>query len=210
MITAAILAGGRARRLGGRSKGALPIGQLRIADRQLAVLRELTDRLIIVTDRREPYEALGLPIVADLVPGKGPLGGLYTAVLTSPTEHTLVVACDMPFLDARFLEHLVSRAAGVDVAVPRTPDGLQPLCAVYARTCAGAIRRCLDAGMLNLTGFLTDVRVCELPPEEIAPFDPANLLFANVNTPEDYAHAVEAMNRARIVPHAKERVKLES
>lgn len=190
MWTAAILAGGQARRLGGRDKGALQVGDARIVERQLAILRGLTDHLLIVANDAARYQGFGVPLVADAIRGAGALGGIYTALTASPTEQTLIMACDLPFLAAPFLCHLIACGAGVDVAIPRTADGYQPLCASYSRRCAAPIRRRIEAGDLRVTGVLADVRVREIGPEEIAPYDPGGTLFFNVNTPDDYDRAV--------------------
>lgn len=197
MCTAAIIAGGDARRFGGRDKGALVIGEARIIDREIAVLREVTDHLVIVANDPDRYRSLGLPVVEDLVPGAGALGGIYTAITVARDTPTLVVACDMPFLSARFLRHLAIAGREVDVAIPRTAEGYEPLCASYSRGCADPIRRRIDAGALTVLDFLSDVRVREIGPEEIAPYDPDGTLFFNVNTPDDYARSLDAVARQR-------------
>lgn len=197
MCTAAIIAGGDARRFGGRDKGALVIGEARIIDREIAVLREVTDHLVIVANDPDRYRSLGLPIVEDLVPGAGALGGIYTAITVARDTPTLVVACDMPFLSARFLRYLAIAGREVDVAIPRTAEGYEPLCASYSRGCADPIRRRIDAGALTVLDFLSDVRVREIGPEEIAPYDPDGTLFFNVNTPDDYARSLDAVARQR-------------
>ena len=190
MVAAAILAGGRATRLGGRDKAALPLGDLRLIERQLDVLRTVTAEVFIVTNQPERYAALGLPTHADRRPGTGALGGVYTAILASPAPQTLVLACDLPFLNAPFLRHLAARGREADLAIPRSTGGYEPLCASYARACADPIGRLLDAGRLKAAGVVSaGLRVIEIGPDECAPFDPEGTLFLNVNTPDDYARA---------------------
>jgi molybdopterin-guanine dinucleotide biosynthesis protein A len=194
MCAAAILAGGRARRLGSQDKGALIVGGVRIVDRQHPSQQAITpDVLVVVSDatRAAAYAPLGLPVVVDRLPGAGALGGLYTAVTASPQPRILAVACDMPFLDPRFLAYLAAAAPDADVTIPRTADGLQPLCAVYARSCAAVFRRRVEDGALKVADALAGLRVQEVGPDEIAPFDPAGTLFFNVNTLEDYARALD-------------------
>jgi molybdopterin-guanine dinucleotide biosynthesis protein A len=152
---AAILAGGRARRLGGVSKPALRIGGARIIDRQLSLLRALTDHVFIVAPDPAPYAELGLQVVPDAIAGAGALGGVYTAIVASPCRRTLVVACDMPFLRRTVLEELLT-ARDADLVVPRGVRGYEPLCAVYAKSCAGAIKLLIERG---------DLRVCAVPDE---------------------------------------------
>lgn len=194
MIAAAILAGGDATRLGRRDKGGLPIGDARIIDRQLAVLREVTGDVLIVTNQPERYAPLGVPTVTDARPGAGALGGIYTALLASPAPQTLVIACDMPFVTASFLRHLAARGRDADLAIPRSAGGYEPLCASYARACADPIRRLLDEGRLKAADVIAaGVRVREIGPDELAVFDPDGTLFFNVNSPRDYDRALEAL-----------------
>jgi molybdopterin-guanine dinucleotide biosynthesis protein A len=185
-VAAAILAGGRARRFGGRDKALLEIDGARIIDRQLAALGQVTRHVFIVANEPNRYEALGIPIVPDRIAGAGPLGGIYTALVAGRADLTLVIACDLPFLSAAFLTHLVARAHGADIVMPRTHAGYEPLCACYARAAADPIRRRIEAGALKAADLPPELRVREIGPEEIAGFDPDGTLFLNVNTPDDY------------------------
>jgi len=194
MVTAAVLAGGQARRLGGQDKSRFVVGGRTILERELDALRPLASRVVIVADDPARFAGTGLPVVADSRPGCGSLGGIYTA-LTLGDGPVLVLACDMPFVSSAFLARVTRAGREADVAIPRTADGYHPLCASYAPSCAAAIRARLDSGALKATGFLPDVRVREIGPVEIAPFDPDGLLLLNVNTPADLALAQDAVRR---------------
>ena len=189
MRTAAIIAGGRAQRLGGLDKWTLPVGGRRILDRQLSVLRHVVEHILIVTDDLHRFQGSGLRVCADLIPGAGPLGGLYTALVRAPTEHTVVVACDLPFLTASFLRHLATRVGTNDAAIPRTEAGPQPLCAVYARSCIEPIRARLERGAFQVSALTQAINVTHLDAPELAPFDPDGTLFMNINRPSDYRRA---------------------
>jgi molybdopterin-guanine dinucleotide biosynthesis protein A len=191
MRTAAILAGGRARRLGGLDKSRLTVGGLTILQRQLDLLQGVADCVMVIANDPERFTSLGVPVMPDLVPGAGSLGGIYTA-LRAAAGPVLVVACDMPFLTAPFLERVFERGQDVDVALPRGSDGVHPLCAYYAPSCADPIRRRLEAGALKVADLLTEVRVRELGPDELEAFDPDGLLLCNINTPDDLARAEQA------------------
>src|SRR5215211_755209 len=109
-ISAAILAGGRARRLGGADKAALAIGGARIIDRQLAALSAVADDVRIVANDRDRYAGLGVRVIPDALPGRGPLGGLHAALLDAAHDRVLVLACDLPFVTAALLERLVTES----------------------------------------------------------------------------------------------------
>lgn len=196
-MNAAILAGGQARRFGGRDKSALMIGGLSILDRQVSVLREVADRVLLVAGDSDSLHGRGLEVVADRVPHAGALGGIYTALSASHGEHVLVLACDLPFVSAVFLCHLAGLAGpGYDAVVPRSPDGLQPLCAVYARSLAPRIGERIAAGRLKIVDALEASRVREVGPAEIAAIDPDENLFLNVNAPDDLDRAIRLLHNS--------------
>ena len=188
-IAAAILAGGQGRRMGGANKGGLRIGAARIVDRQVALLREFAEPLFVVSARADAGD-MGLDVVPDVVPDAGPLGGIYTALVTSPCPRTLVVAGDLPFLTPALLR-LLTQPSDADVILPRSARGYEPLCATWSAGCAGAIRRRIDRGLLKAADVLAELRVEEIGPEALASCDPYGLLFVNVNTPHDYERAQE-------------------
>lgn len=188
-MSGAILAGGRARRFGGRDKAGLVVGGASILERQIRVLAKVADRVVIVANEGEAYRATGLPVVPDAWPDGGPLGGIYTALLEAASERVVVVACDMPFIRADFLDYMRGCSGAADAVVPRTPDGLHPLCAVYSRAAIATIERHLASGEMKVTDMLRSLRVREVSPDEIARFDPDGSLLFNVNTADDYARA---------------------
>ena len=189
MFSAAILAGGRARRLGGIDKSALPIHGTSILERQLAVLRCVTPHILIVASDEDRYRDAGVPIVCDRIRGAGSLGGLYTALVEAPTDQLVVMACDMPFLTAPILTRLAALGDGVDAAIPRDAHGLHPLCAAWSRRAAPHLRARIDEGRLRILDALAGLDVREMDPGELARFDPDGRLLLNVNTPDDYTRA---------------------
>jgi molybdopterin-guanine dinucleotide biosynthesis protein A len=204
LVSAAILVGGRARRMHGLDKSTLDVDGLPILERQLAVLRQLTDDLLIVTRAGAPpdedvspsqgrsglFARPGLRIVSDEISDAGPLAGIHAALVHAKAAVTLVVACDMPFLSLDLLRHLAARVEGMDVAVPRTTDGYHPLCAAYAKTARPFVEQLLARGVFKVSAlFSMDLRVAELGPDELAGFDPEGRMLSNVNTPHDYRQA---------------------
>src|SRR4029453_7178516 len=121
--TAAILAGGEGRRLGGIDKSAIVIEGRSILERQPSLLRPLTPHLLLVAGGRSRVPVSDVPSVIDRIAGAGALGGLYTALMEAPTEQVLVIGCDMPFLTAPFVEHLVELGRHADVVVPADAAG---------------------------------------------------------------------------------------
>ena len=194
MCTAAIIAGGEARRLNGRVKGALPFGTTSIVERQIAVLQAIPEKLLIVTNNASAYTGLGVPVINDEIPGSGAIGGIYTALVHATVDPVLVVACDMPFVNEPFLRLLVSADRSADVTIPKTANGYEPMCACYSRRCASRLRQQINNGVLKIQELLPHLRVREIGIDEIAPHDPSGLLFSNVNTPDDYARALKLLD----------------
>ena len=184
---AAILAGGRARRLGGRDKSRLLVEGLPIIIRQVEVLQLVASRLFVVGSGPERFADLSLPVYADRIGGAGALGGIYTALEIADREFVLTVACDLPFLEAPLLGRLVEMAAGVrDGAWIRTPRGVEPLIACYRRGARERIRGQIEAGRLKAADLAAVLDVAEMDLGEVARYGSPARLLANVNTPDDY------------------------
>ena len=196
-LGAAILAGGRSRRYGGRDKGALVVDGRSIRDRQIAELATIADDIIIVGWSGQLRQGSGpgrtqVRTVADRVAGAGPLGGVHTALAESPFDTVVVVACDMPYVSAHLLRYLASLAGAADLVVPQTERGYHPLCAVYTRACLEPAARRLAAGQLKMIDLFEDVRVRVVGANELQTFGDVRRMLANVNSPADF-HELEAL-----------------
>jgi molybdopterin-guanine dinucleotide biosynthesis protein A len=184
--SAAILAGGRARRFDGRDKSRLVVDGASIIVRQLAVLQPVAHEVFIVASDASRFADLSVPVRADVVPGAGALGGILTAIETAQAPFVLVVACDLPFLVPPLLSLVVDRAAGADGAWIRSVRGVEPLIACYAKTAAPEVRRAVEAGNLKAANLAEVLRMNEVSEQEVTLFGNPTRLLANVNTPDDY------------------------
>jgi molybdopterin-guanine dinucleotide biosynthesis protein A len=198
-VRAAVLAGGAARRYGGRPKGLLQLGGRRILDRVVDAVGAVVSEppLLVVNAPEGPTWRPDLRAVPDVHPGYGSLGGIYTAVM-SGAGPVLCVAWDMPFVAAGLLRALADGAAGYDAFLPASDGrrGVEPLCAVYGPACGPAIEQQLARGDLRAVGFHAAVRVGTLPLDRVGTFGDPAVLFFNVNTPDDLERA-EAVWRQR-------------
>ncbi len=182
MTSAAILAGGRARRFGGTDKTQVRVDGVTMLDRQLAVLSGVVEEILLVGYRGGATVPPHVRRVADRLEDHGPMGGLDAAFNATDAGAILLLACDMPGLTAAFLTYLVTRAHEADIVLPRTEHGYHPLCAVYSRTCQPAVRRHLDDGRLRMAGLLDDVGVRVVDLRNVAAFGESRHLLANINT----------------------------
>ena len=188
-VTGVIQAGGKSTRMGGQPKALLELGGHRIIDRVVGVLREVTDDLLLVTNTPDLYASLGLPMVADVFPDHGSLGGIYSGLRAAPGDVAFTVACDMPFLSADVARLITARAHEADVVAPRIGGQWETLHACYAKACLGPMESRLRAGQLKITGFFDEVRVLAIPEEAVARLGSPEVVFMNVNTPEELARA---------------------
>ena len=191
-VTGVIQAGGRSVRMGGRPKALMPLGGRRIIDRVARVVRQVADDVLIVTNTPELYASLGLPMVPDVFPDAGSLGGIYSGLLAASGEAAFTVACDMPFLMPEVARLVIDRAAEADVVAPRIGEQWETLHACYAKACLGPIEARLRAGQLKIIGFYDEVRVLAIPAGAVARYRAPEIVFMNVNTPEELeaAHAL--------------------
>ena len=198
-IRGAVLAGGAASRFGGRPKGLERVGGQRILDYVVTNVRQATGEAPLLVANAPDAETWcpGLEVARDVLPERGSLGGIYTAVTAAP-EPVLLVAWDMPFVPVPLLRALIEGLNGYDVFLPESGGkrGVEPLCGVYGPACGPAIRERLDQEDYWAIGFHDAVRVGTLALEEVGRHgDPARL-FYNVNTAGELAEA-EAMWQRR-------------
>jgi molybdopterin-guanine dinucleotide biosynthesis protein A len=196
MLSLAILAGGTSSRMG-QDKALMPLLGRPLITHILERLSPIADEIIISTNSPSDYSFLDIPILPDLQPGTGALGGLYTALNAAKYPFVAAVACDMPFASRSLFEYeldfIVKTEA--DVVIPSTPEGLEPLHAIYHReTCLPVVQSALGAKSLKLTGWLPEVNFRLVPPEVILQFDPEGLAFWNLNTPEEFLLAEARVN----------------
>lgn len=182
MTSAAILTGGRARRFDGRDKSQLRVAGRTMLERQLEALVGAVDRIWLAGYYGDVPLAPPLCVLADRKPGRGPLAGLDAALAAEPHGTVLLLACDMPYVTAPFLAHLLTRLDGFDAVVPKTERGYHPLCAVYAQSCRVVVQRRLDQGHLRMQDLLADLRIRTVDGSELASFGEPGSLLANVNT----------------------------
>ena len=191
MLSIVIQAGGQSVRMG-ENKALKPFLGRPLVQRVVERLAPFADELLLSTNQPEDFAFLKLPLFTDIKPGRGPLGGLYTALVSAKYPFVAVVACDMPFASAP----LLMAAAGflnqdeADVVIAEAAEGFEPLHAVYRReTCIPAIESAIDADQWRMISWFPRVKLRRLTPDELRHYDPQGLAFWNVNTPDEFSQA---------------------
>ena len=197
------MAGGRNLRYGA-PKALERVGDARIIDRVIAALEQATPDLVLIANDQAAYASVALPTRSDERPGSGALGGIHAALRWGQEDGRagiLAVACDMPFVSGALLAQLAQTAhsTGADLVAPESGSrrGLEPLCAYYSVRCLGAIEDALARGDFRMIGFHDQVRAFPLPIAEVRKFGEPDVLFMNVNTPEERVRAEEIAHRMR-------------
>ncbi len=191
-----IQAGGGSRRMG-QDKALLPFLGQPLVQRIYQRVAEVADEILITTNQPEAYRFLGLRTVTDSIPGRGALGGLYSALQAAAYPLVIVLACDMPFVNSQLLvrERDLLLEAQADAVIPRTGSGLEPFHAVYLReTCLPAVCQVIQAGQWRVDAWFDQVRLRYIELEEIRVYDPQLLSFWNVNTPHEFQKAAALAN----------------
>jgi molybdopterin-guanine dinucleotide biosynthesis protein A len=187
-----ILAGGGATRYGGRPKGLELVGGRRVLDRLVDEFATAFGELpLLVANAPDAAEwRPDLPLAADVRPGLGALGGIYTAVVRGPAP-VVLAAWDMPFVTAGLLRALAAGLEQYDAYLPESDGrrGVEPLCAGYGPATIPAIEESLAQGDLRAIAFHQRVKAGILPLAQVRTLgDPARLFF-NLNVPDDLAEA---------------------
>ena len=168
MLTVSIQAGGQSSRMGEDKALKTFLGRPLI-QRVVERLTPIADEILVTTNRPEAYGFLNLRLFSDLKPGRGALGGLYTAIASATHPIVAVIACDMPFASAMLFEAmsklLVEEEA--DVVIAKSDEGYEPLHAIYRRdACLPAIESAVEADQWKVIAWFPQVKVRVLTPEE--------------------------------------------
>jgi molybdopterin-guanine dinucleotide biosynthesis protein A len=186
-MTSIILAGGKSLRLG-RSKLLETIGGKNLIQWVIDRLTIISTEIIIATGHGQaipcsPIERIRT--IADIYPGKGPLGGIYSGLIASSGSQAIVVGGDMPFLNVSLLRYMNQTLGDFDIALPRIGKMIEPLCAVYSKDCVAPIHDLLEQDERTIRRLLGMVKVKYIEEDDINSFDPEHLSFFNINSQAD-------------------------
>lgn len=185
-MTAAILCGGKSSRMG-RQKAFLPYEGKTLIEHRFEMLKELFAEVVLVANEPEAYSQLTEDVVKDIIPNRGPLVGILSALLVSEYEHVFVIACDMPLVENKLIREMCQQRKGTDVLVLSHEDGIEPLLGIYSKRCIQPLEDAIFEDNLKAHDFLTGIsaQLFQLDPNRHGSGSlPAHF---NVNTPQDYS-----------------------
>ena len=183
--TGVILAGGLSTRYG-QDKAFLQIGGVPLIERIAEQMKRVFTRVILVTNQKREFEYLELPMIEDLIKGLGPIGGIYTGLSSISEQAAFFVACDMPLLHEHLIRYMVDIIDNHAAVVPSVGKWVEPLHALYARSCLGPIKGLINEKRYQVRLFYDLVPVRYVKEDEIRRFCPPDEAFLNINTPEEF------------------------
>jgi len=195
-FTGVILAGGKNSRFSGKNKALVSIDGKRILDRIYEVFSALFDKIILVTNDPFQYMEWDFDIVTDIFPIRSSLTGIHTGLFYLTTPYAFFVACDIPFIKKELIEILLdSVEPGIDIVIPETSKGVEPLCSVYSKRCFKPIEEQLEKKCLKIQRVFQKVRVKKISEDILRTIDPDLVSLSNINTPDDLAKAKQAATK---------------
>lgn len=190
-----VLAGGQSKRFNGINKAKMQVGGKRIIDRLLEVIRPFFDEIIVVAADPGIYLEMDLLVVSDHFDCRSSLTGIHAGLFAANHPHAMVMGCDMPFIQPALLSYLLQEVESqVDVVIPKTRWGLEPLLAIYSQRCIGPIEKNLVEGKYQIQRFFKHVRMKSIEEDQLRCLDPDLASIFNANTPNELARAEAWLN----------------
>jgi molybdenum cofactor guanylyltransferase len=187
---AIILSGGKSSRMG-TNKALLKLNEKTTIERMVDILKIYFDDIILVTNDMESYQFLGVKMVSDRYPGKGPLAGFHAGLMASDYDVNFITACDMPFISGELAATLVNMIDHYDALVPVINGKMQTLCAVFQKKSVAKIEECIENGRLPIKHLLEHLNVLYVTEKELQAYSNIDMerVFFNMNHPHEYEDA---------------------
>ncbi|NNL41034.1 MAG: molybdenum cofactor guanylyltransferase [Desulfobacterales bacterium] len=196
--TGVILAGGMNTRFSGQPKAFISVGGKRIIDHLYSIFNALFEDIILVTNDPHKFLEWNIKIVADLFAVRSSITGIHAGLFYTLNPHAFFAACDTPFLKKELVETIISSIEqGIDVVVPQTQAGFEPLCAVYSKKCLKPIEEQILQNQLTIRKLFKKRRVKKIPEKILRIQDPDLVSFFNINTPQDQEKAEKMFKKLK-------------
>ncbi len=190
-ISGVVLAGGKNNRFP-LLKSHLKINGITLIERNLQLLYSFCDEVFINTNNPELYYGYRTIMCGDVLPSRGPMSGIHSALMNATNQNLFVIACDMPFLKEEVLGYICQRHfeslenEAYDATIPVYNGNVQPLCGVYSKTLLASLERQIFERKNSMYLYLHEINTNFIPEREIKELDPDGSSFININTISDY------------------------
>ncbi len=188
------MAGGRSSRMK-FNKAFAQVGGKPVIQIIIDKLQPIFQELMIISNEPQLFTSFGLPIFQDVYPYLGPVGGIHSALVNASFDQMFILGCDMPFMNMQLVDYMLGKINNYDSVVPEIDSYLQPLAAVYNRSCLPIFSECLEHDKLKLTLIFSELNALVLKEDELQKFGRVREMFFNVNDPDALAEAQEIAGR---------------
>jgi len=189
-ISGIILAGGINSRFAGKNKAFVDIDGKSVIKTVHSLFSELFHEVILVTNEPEKYADMDLKIVSDIFPVSSSLRGIHSGLFYAGFPFAFITACDMPFLKKKLIKAIINVIESkVDIVIPETSAGFEPLCAAYSKRCLPVIEQRLNTEDLSIRGIIDRVKTKRIPEKTLREYDKELLSFFNINSPRELEKA---------------------
>ena len=165
-------------------------------------MKNIFERVILATNEKKDYEYLGIPMVEDLIKGLGPIGGIYTGLMSIFDQTGFFVACDMPFINRQLVRYMVDIRGNHSAVVALVANEIEPLHAIYAQSCLRPIRDLIDSKRYQVRLLYDQIPVRYVREGEIRKFGSPGRAFLNINTPDEFA-MIQSLMKAQALKMGK-------
>jgi molybdopterin-guanine dinucleotide biosynthesis protein A len=187
-----ILSGGLAARYDGTEKALLQVGGVRILDHIYDIYSQLFEEIILVTNSPQKFLEWDLLIVSDLFPIRSSLTGIHAGLFYMTNPFAFISACDTPFLKKEMVETVIGKIEPrIDIVMPETSAGFEPLCAAYSKRCLDSAQHHLEQKKCKIIKTFRKSRIKTISEKVLCEIDPDLRSFFNINTPQDLKRAEE-------------------
>jgi len=183
-IKCCIIAGGKSGRFGS-DKSLHIFNDKPMISHTYDAVKKIFDEIYIIAPDGEKFSFLDAKIIPDIIPGLGPIGGIYTAVESLDAERVFIFPCDMPFLNQEFIRYMAEIPDIYDIVVPELNGMYQPLHAIYSKRCINNIKKNIKLEDYRMSGFYEGLNIRTVNEEEIGCYNEPNRMFKNINFKED-------------------------
>ncbi len=193
MISIILQAGGKSSRMG-KDKATIPFLGIPLIYRLRDRFDGFGTELLVITNDIRGYTKLGVPLFEDVIPERGALGGLYTALSIASQPLIGLIAADMPFANPNLIKHQIQiiQESDFDAVIPATDQGIEPFHSVYrVETCLPQVKKAIENDLWKMISWHDSARIKILNPEVIREITGSDHTFLNLNTPEEFKAAEE-------------------
>ena len=184
----------------GKDKATLPFLGIPLITRLLDRFAGSATELLIITNDVRGYKKLGVPLYGDLIPDRGALGGLYTALTIASQPLIGLIAADMPFANPELIKYQMKiiQESDLDAVIPGTWQGIEPFHSVYRKkSCLPLVKEAIDNDLWKMISWHDQARIKILNPDQIRRITGSDHTFMNLNTPEEFREAEEIAKNIR-------------